>query len=122
MSVLGLYSGYTVKYNLRLQEFPWALPSGTLSDVGVYLTVYPSSHPNTETDTVNIANTAIKSSTANRMNKGNKANEANLTMKYNTADVQGGFSSKHRLTMNKCSAIDNEKCVRLNCLQYPKGS
>ena len=28
------------------------------------------------------------------------------------------ISSKHRLTMNKCSAIDKEKCVRSNCLQY----
>ena len=35
MSVLGLDSGYTVKYN----------PSGK----GLYLTVYPSSGPNTDT-------------------------------------------------------------------------
>ena len=37
LSVLGLYSGYTVKYT--------PLPSGE----GVYLTVYPSSRPNTDT-------------------------------------------------------------------------
>ena len=37
MSVLGLNSGYTVKYN--------PLPSGK----GLYLTVYPSSRPNTDT-------------------------------------------------------------------------
>ena len=28
---------------LRLQEFPWASPSGTPSGNGIYLTVYPSS-------------------------------------------------------------------------------
>ena len=49
MSVLGLDSGYTVKYPLRLQEFPRALPSGTPSGGGVYFTVYPSSRPNTDT-------------------------------------------------------------------------
>ena len=32
-----------------LQEFPKALPLGTPSDEGVYLTVYPLSHPNTDT-------------------------------------------------------------------------
>ena len=37
MSVLGLDLGYTVKYN--------PLPSGK----GLYLTVYPSSRPNTDT-------------------------------------------------------------------------
>ena len=37
MSVLGLDSGYTVKYN--------PLPSGK----GLYLTVYPLSRPNTDT-------------------------------------------------------------------------
>ena len=45
MSVLGLDSGYTVKYN----PLPWALPSGTHSGKELYLTVYPSSHPNTDT-------------------------------------------------------------------------
>ena len=49
MSILGLNSGYTVKYTLRLQEFPWASPSGTPSDAGVYLTEYLSSRPNTDT-------------------------------------------------------------------------
>ena len=34
---------------LRLQEFPRALPSGTPSGQGVYLTVYPSSRHNTDT-------------------------------------------------------------------------
>ena len=33
----------------RLQEFPRALPLGTPSGQGVYLTVYPSSLPNTDT-------------------------------------------------------------------------
>ena len=47
LSVLGLDFGYTVKYNL--QEFPGALPSGTPSDKGLYLTVYPSSRPNMDT-------------------------------------------------------------------------
>ena len=49
MSVLGLDSGYTVKYNPLPSEFPWALPSGTPSGKGLYLTVYPSSRPNTDT-------------------------------------------------------------------------
>ena len=34
---------------LRLRQFPWASPSGTPSDEGVYLTIYPSSCPNTDT-------------------------------------------------------------------------
>ena len=34
---------------LRLQDFPRASPSGTPSGEGVYLTVYPSSRPNTDT-------------------------------------------------------------------------
>ena len=46
--VLGLDSGYTVKYNPCLQEFPGASPSGTPSGKGLYLTVYPSSRPNTD--------------------------------------------------------------------------
>ena len=45
MSVLGLDSGYTVKYTSP----PSGVPSGTPSDGGVYLTVYPSSRPNTDT-------------------------------------------------------------------------
>ena len=49
MSVLGLNSGYTVKYTLCLQEFPRASPSGTPSGKGLYLTVYPSSRPNMDT-------------------------------------------------------------------------
>ena len=40
MSVLGLDSGYTVKYPLRLQEFPRASPSGTPSGGGVYIWPY----------------------------------------------------------------------------------
>ena len=72
MSVLGLDSGYTVKYNplpsgvpsgfaignsfrqkvifdrisLCLKEFPKAKPKGTPEGKGVYLTVYPESSPN----------------------------------------------------------------------------
>ena len=49
MSVLGLDLGYTVRYTPHLQEFPRALPSGTSSGGGVYLMVYPSSRPNTDT-------------------------------------------------------------------------
>ena len=41
MSVLGLDSGYTVKYSPS--------PSGVPLGEGLYLTVYPSSHPNTDT-------------------------------------------------------------------------
>ena len=41
MSVLGVDSGYTVKYTPP--------PSGTPSGGGVYFTVYPSSCPNTDT-------------------------------------------------------------------------
>ena len=41
MSVLGLNSGYTVKYNPLL--------SGTPSGKGLYWTVYPLSRPNTDT-------------------------------------------------------------------------
>ena len=47
MSVLGLNSGYMVKKTF--QEFPQALPSGTPSGKGVYLTVYPSSNSSTDT-------------------------------------------------------------------------
>ena len=49
MSVLGHNLGYTVKYTLCLQEFPRASLSGTPSDKGLYLTVYPSSRLNTDT-------------------------------------------------------------------------
>ena len=34
---------------LHIWDFPWALPSGTLSCGGLYLTVYPLSRPNTYT-------------------------------------------------------------------------
>ena len=44
--VLGLKSGYTVKYTLRL---PSGFALGNSSGKGTYLTVYPSSHPNTDT-------------------------------------------------------------------------
>ena len=46
MSVLGLDLGYTVKYTPLPSG---ALPSGTPLGGGVYLTVYPSSRPNTDT-------------------------------------------------------------------------
>ena len=49
MSVLGLDSGYTVKYNPLPSGDPWPSPSGTPSGKGLYLTVYPSSCPNTDT-------------------------------------------------------------------------
>ena len=49
MSVLGLNLGYTVKYTGLLREFPRASPSGTPSGKGLYLTVYPSCRPNTDT-------------------------------------------------------------------------
>ena len=45
MSVLGLDSGYTVKYTPPTL----GVPSGTPSGGGVYLTIYPSSRPNTDT-------------------------------------------------------------------------
>ena len=40
---------------LCLQEFPLALPSGTPSGKGLYLTVYPSSRPNTDTMTIDLS-------------------------------------------------------------------
>ena len=46
MSILGLDSGYTVKYN----PLPSGDPSGTPSGKGLYLTFYPSSHSNTDTE------------------------------------------------------------------------
>ena len=49
MSVLGLDSGYTVKYTPPPSGVPFASPSGTPSDRGVYLAIYPSSRPNTDT-------------------------------------------------------------------------
>ena len=54
MSILGLNSGYTVKYTPP----PSGVPSGTPSDGGVYLTVYPSFRPNT--DTVSGVECAVK--------------------------------------------------------------
>ena len=42
--ILGLDSGYTVKYSPS--------PSGTPSAEVVYLTIYPSSHTNTDTISV----------------------------------------------------------------------
>ena len=36
---------------LCLQEFPWALLLGTPSSEGIYLTIYPLSCPNRDTDT-----------------------------------------------------------------------
>ena len=44
---LSSHSGSNIL--LRLQEFPRAASSGTPSGGGVYLTVYPSSRPNTDT-------------------------------------------------------------------------
>ena len=49
MSVLGLNPGYTVKYNPLPSGVPSGMPLGTPSDKGLYLTVYPSSRPNTDT-------------------------------------------------------------------------
>ena len=49
MSVLGLNSGYTVKYNPLPSGVPSASPWGTPSGKGLYLTVYPLSRPNTDT-------------------------------------------------------------------------
>ena len=45
LSVLGLDWGYSIKYT----PSPSGVPSGTPSGEGVYLTVYPSSGPNTDT-------------------------------------------------------------------------
>ena len=49
MSVLGLARDIRSNITLCLQEFPGATPSGTLSGKGLYLTVNPSSRPNTDT-------------------------------------------------------------------------
>ena len=49
LSVLGLNSGYTVKYTPSPSGVPSASPSGTPSGEGVYLTVYLSSRLNTDT-------------------------------------------------------------------------
>ena len=43
ISVLGLNSGYTVKYTALPSRVPLGFAFG-----GVYLTVYPSSRPNTD--------------------------------------------------------------------------
>ena len=45
MSEIGLNLGYTVKYT----PLPSGVPSGTPFGEGLYLTVYPSSRPNTDT-------------------------------------------------------------------------
>ena len=45
VSVLGQDEGYTVKYSPP----PERVPEGTPKGVGLYLTVYPSSCPNTDT-------------------------------------------------------------------------
>ena len=57
MSVLGLDSGYRVKYH----HLPSGLSSGSPSGKGVYLTVYPLSRPNTDTIWIN-KNTPVNSS------------------------------------------------------------
>ena len=51
MSLLGLDSGHTVKYNPLPSGVPsgFALPLGTPLGKGLYLTVYPTSRPNTDT-------------------------------------------------------------------------
>ena len=49
LSVLGLNSGYTVKYTPSPSGVPWASPLGTPSCKGVYLTEYLSFRPNTDT-------------------------------------------------------------------------
>ena len=49
MSVLGLNSGYTIKYNPLPSGVPSGLALRTVSGKGLYLTVYPSSCPNTDT-------------------------------------------------------------------------
>ena len=48
--MLGLDSGYKVKYSPSRSEVPLASPSGTPSGEGLYLTVYPSSCPNMDTE------------------------------------------------------------------------
>ena len=49
LSILGLDLEYTFKYTPLPSGNPWASPSGTSSDKGVYLNVYPSSHSYTDT-------------------------------------------------------------------------
>ena len=49
MSVLGLGSGYMVKYKPLVSEVPSGFVLGTPSGKGLYLTVYPLSRPNTDT-------------------------------------------------------------------------
>ena len=48
-SALGLDSNTRSNIPLCLQESPRALPLGTPSGKGVYLTVYPELSPNTDT-------------------------------------------------------------------------
>ena len=52
VTVLGQDEGYTVKYTLCLKEFLRAKPEGSPEGKGLYLTVYPSSRPNTDTDII----------------------------------------------------------------------
>ena len=49
MSVLGLTRDKRSNITLCRQELPWASPSRAPSGKGLYLTVYPSSRPNTDT-------------------------------------------------------------------------
>ena len=49
MSVLGLDLGYMVKYNPFPPRVPSGLALGNSFRQGLYLTVYPSSRPNTDT-------------------------------------------------------------------------
>ena len=49
MFVLGLNSGYTVKYNPLPSEVPSGFAIGILSGKGLYLTEYPLACPNTDT-------------------------------------------------------------------------
>ena len=50
MPILGLGLGYTVKYNPLTSGVPSGLTlTGTSSGKGLYLAVYPSSRPNTDT-------------------------------------------------------------------------
>ena len=56
MSVLGLNLGYMVKNN----PLPSGIPSGTPSGKGLYLTVYTSSCPNTDTVCKDLTNFYIR--------------------------------------------------------------
>ena len=78
--MLGLDSGYTVKYTPSLQEFPQASPSGTPSDEGVYLTVCPSSRPNT--DTVSVPGCLLQSNNREICAKQQNKTERTQTMAH----------------------------------------